>query len=314
MNQLLIHIGYPKTATTWAQHNLFNAEACGFGSLLSEKSDRQHFNDLVIGPDAAVPFPTRIDELNDEISRVATNLVPVISAESLVGVGTNWLPRADAKLIAERLKQLFPEARILLTIREQNSWLHSEYTQYIRGGGWKPFSDYLNPVSITKQISARAMWMNYLLYDRTITIYREAFGEKNILVLPLEKLKADAQDFVERIWEFCGIDAGDVEMPSFAPIKERQSGLYVTLRRPLNRFISSDPNHPLEFFVPSRAYGLYARGFKWLDGKVMNRNSKRADAKLNSEISDLVGGYYAKSNQRTAEMTGLDLASLGYML
>ena len=41
----------------------------------------------------------------------------------------------DSRMIADRVAEVFPEARILIVIREQRSMIVSTYKQYVNAGG-----------------------------------------------------------------------------------------------------------------------------------------------------------------------------------
>ena len=58
--------------------------------------------------------------------------VPVVSNERLAGHPLS--NGFDRRFLAERIKQVFPKAKILLTIREQNSVIMSNYMQYLKYG------------------------------------------------------------------------------------------------------------------------------------------------------------------------------------
>ena len=90
--------------------------------------------------------------------------------------------------IAKRIKNKFPYAKILIVIREQTSWLLSNYFQYLSAGGTHNLKKYLN----TKYDGKRPGFApNHIEYHRLIKDYQSKFGSKNVLVLPYEIFDSD---------------------------------------------------------------------------------------------------------------------------
>ena len=70
-------------------------------------------------------------------------LIPVLSYERLSGNPHSG--GYDSKEIANRLVQVFPDAKILIVIREQKDIILSTYKQYIIEGGACTVKRYLHP-------------------------------------------------------------------------------------------------------------------------------------------------------------------------
>jgi hypothetical protein len=60
-------------------------------------------------------------------------LLPIVSFPRLSG--HPYSGGYDSRPIADRIAQVFPEARILIVIREQRSTIVSTYKQYVHAGG-----------------------------------------------------------------------------------------------------------------------------------------------------------------------------------
>lgn len=81
-------------------------------------------------------------------------------------------------------------------------------------------------------------------------------------------------------------------------------------RRILNRWIVS-PNQPGKISKMERlADRLCARANRWIPESL----HKKAEEKLAEKIEKLVSGFYAGNNQKTEDLTGLHLKSIGYDL
>ncbi len=118
MADLVIHIGYPKAGSSWLQEIVFNSPDFGFASVPR--------HDIAL--DFGVPGPfefnpkathARYEPLLAQAEREGRVLV--LSQEFLAGNG--YLNGGvDAREYADRLKAVFPHARILIVIREQSSF------------------------------------------------------------------------------------------------------------------------------------------------------------------------------------------------
>jgi hypothetical protein len=311
---ILIHIGYPKTASTWAQTRLFTSAACGFWNPFPHNPQLRQLNKTLIAANAFTFDARSVRAFFD--SRLAAQphdgLVPVISAESLVG-----LPYApgqfDGKIIAERLFDVFPDSgvRILAIIREQKSMTLSRYSSFIRGGGWKRIESYLDAFEAEDFPRWIFMYRDYLLYDLLIAHYHRLFGKERVLVLPYEMLRKDPLGYARRIVEFAGSRVTG-ELPSFEVFKPRMSAAGVALRRRLNPIISRDRGNPFGAITPEALYIRYARLFRRLDNWFLRRFAAGPERRLKDKIARLTGDYYRSSNRRTSELIGVDLANYGY--
>ena len=145
---MLFHVGYPKASSTWLQERLFLPQH-GFFPVYFNKTDREILNNFLVDPTAfnydAARFRADLEErLRHGLERQHT--VPVISAESLTGM-SNDAPMGSTKLIAERIHNTWPDAKILIVVREQFSIILSGYFQYVRGGGIRSLESYVHPPS-----------------------------------------------------------------------------------------------------------------------------------------------------------------------
>jgi hypothetical protein len=127
---LLIHIGYPKTGSTWLQRSVFRNPKRGF--FLSSRHKVRKF---LIAPHA---FDFEVQSccqqfLPDLQQAEEKGLTPVLSQELLAGNAHTG--GYDSGTNANRLAQVFPEAKILVVIREQKRMIISTYKQYVKGGG-----------------------------------------------------------------------------------------------------------------------------------------------------------------------------------
>jgi hypothetical protein len=192
---LLIHTGYHKTGTTWMQQVLFRSEA-GYHRLMSHADVFEHITRPV--PLAFDPDPVR-RLLSERASIAPENAVNVISSELLSG--SPFYGGRDSRDFAERLHQIAPQAKILITIREQIAMAASLYMQYLSRGGC------LTKEAFFTQRPAPGYFAFdpcHLEFHRLIGYYQALFGSENVLVLTQESLQQDVRGFSHRISRFCG--------------------------------------------------------------------------------------------------------------
>ena len=146
----LIHIGYAKAASTSIQ-SVFGDPKTGFavGRQPREYSAKEVQNMSVISELAlAHDFEFSASTVRNEVSDVLSwagpaGRTPVVSAERFSG---HWVTGGyDAKTIADRIFEVWPTAKVLIVFREQRSMLNSVYRQYVRKGGGRTFSQFVDP-------------------------------------------------------------------------------------------------------------------------------------------------------------------------
>ncbi len=296
---LLIHIGYHKTGTTWLQTGLFSDGSRGFTRPWTSQVIR-----------AALVLPTAFEfdpgqarrVFEPELAGAAERaLVPVLSDERLSGS-----PHAggyDSALIADRLAQVFPEARVLAVIREQKEAIYSTYQQYVRDGGAASLEKYLAPRNPAEVPQFR---FSHYEYHHLIAHYRKRFGADQVLALPFEWLRSDPGRFLDAISGFSGVPAGG--SPPTGRQYPSMSALVIALKRWANRWLVRNALNP--------AAPLYVkdheRRFERLERAVPGWLSRPLERRSRAHIARVVGDRYGASNAATSALVGVDLAALGY--
>lgn len=316
MSRLLIHIGYHKTGTTWLQRRLF--PRTDLGLTLS------HAKAAVVGPlitPNALDFdPVACRAAFEPELRAAwsASLLPVISHERLSG--EVHIGGRDSRDTAERLRATFPEARVLIGIREQREMIGSIYAQFVKGSGAWSLSHYLNPpVRAAVRFKYGHFDPDHFRYDRLIAHYQRLFGRDGVVVLPYESFRADPVAFVSDLLRSAGlgVDPGTLaSLPFDERVNRSLSVLGTAFKRRLNILcgprtgFNTTPLWPGDHARNMRLRDLAFR----VDRRLPDSWKKAAEARVRKRIADQFAGYYADSNARTAALTGLDLASLGYDL
>jgi len=309
---VLLHIGYHKTGSRWLRDLFFGNPATGYGWI--DKAGPEHPVRKLVG---ARPFEFDASESRAEIEPMLARLVdaglsPVVSFERFSG--NPFSGGYDSKEIADRLVQVFPDARVLAVIREQRGMIVSTYKQYVREGGALPVRKFMLPPTSR---SMRVPWfdLRHFEYHHLLAYYRRLFGAERVLALPYEQFRSDPRSFVEQLALFAGRPLSGEQLdalPFDAKTNPGPPATAIAARRWLNGLgVRSDLNP-----APPLASPAF-----WKLGKRIDRLSlaprqavSHEEEKLRRIVAETVGDRYAESNRRTAELTGLDLGGHGWMV
>ena len=176
---LLVHIGYHKTATTWLQAQFFR-DYHGFKKIM----DHEEVFKIITGPHGLVFDPELVrQKIKDRISTLPSGVVPVISSELLSG--NPFFGGRESDVFAERLRTIWPEARVLITIRSQLKILPSVYMQYLQRGGTLHYSRFF-----IEEKELGYVWFSpiHYEYDRLLAKYQGLYGREKIYTMQQEIL------------------------------------------------------------------------------------------------------------------------------
>ncbi len=300
-NELLIHIGYHKTATTWLQQYYFpqhpQIDFIGKHEDLWENLMSPHGFDF--DPKIAQEFfYPKIEQA------LQKNLIPVISAERLSGNPHSG--GYDSKEIADHLKKVFPEAKILIMIRHQPEAILSNYKQYIKMGGICTLKEYLFPPQEGRIPLFR---LDNLKYHKLANYYAKLFGKENIKIIPYEKFRFHPQAFLEELANFMGIDS-KISFPFEEKVNQSLCDATILLKRKVNRWHGNDSLFPVTPPFPNITKKLFDLIQK-LDKKPLFR---RYNAHFIEQIHNDIGHFYGESNRQLNETFELNLQTYHYCL
>jgi Sulfotransferase family len=306
----LVHVGYPKTGTTWLQLHVLRSRELGFKMC----GDRPKVTRHLVAPHDLDFDPDRCRErFRPCFERAAVDgLVPVLSAERLCG--DLEFGSSDSARLAERVSLAFPAARVLLVIREQRDMLFSSYQLFVRKGGELTLGTYL----VRPRNWGPHAWpcdLHHFEYDRLIAHYHDRFGSTNVLVLPFELFRDDAQEFVRRVIRFGGASAApgaETRLPFAAIENPSWPAATLAIKRHLNHLVRERLNPS----APLRRDGYLGRAARRvlpaISGLVPDAVQVRLEVQMRAEVAEVVGSRYRSSNARTEALAGLCLREYGY--
>ena len=301
---LVVHVGYPKTATTTFQQDVFPAhpEIDYLGkhipSFRYRHEDTYHQIDALLCSNGLHrPDLTPLRRYVEQVRRESRRKVVLLSSESFIH------PMAiDPAVVAERVHEAFAPCRIWITIREQLAlllsfyWMHGRFGQYLSLAGLYEGERLEMPFSFPRwiELQRRAPDRNLiglLRYDEVIGQYRKLFGPDQVHVLAYERLVDEPEAFSDDVSGLLGVDPAVTRRLGEGKWRNTASGR----RAP---WASADA---AQVVARNGMAGVFDRF----------RNDRQQRDAMAAVIASL-GDDYRPANQRTIEMTGLPLGALGY--
>ena len=301
---LLVHIGYHKTATSYLQQQVFTDKS-RFCQPWGAQSSHAVEWFILAHPQRFSPEAVRQDFFGRP--EVGGGGVPVISHEALSGNPIRG--RYYAEQVSGRLHRAFPEARILIGVREQKALLASLYYQYVRQGGTLPVEGFLQRDAGRRGFRPMVR-LDHFEYDLMVDTYRTHWPEADILVLPMELLKADPASYLGRLYTFAGLPEG--ALPAAREVNVKRSNVTMRMERFFNRIFPTPDPRPERYADYPLSYRMKNSVLPRLERLGLGGLGKSEHARINAHIEAIAGDYFAAPNRRLAEMTGYDLTAFGY--
>lgn len=202
---LIVHIGLPKTASTFLQYRIFRTQD-RYTYIHNAKSGplEKGLKRFVRAADDAV---------DDALDRVVKNLPDTPTLVSDENISMNGAePWRDAgpvpdetgrrlRMLAERVGEL----RVVLGVRRQDTWFASRYAESA-----KLFEDFCQE-DFERRIAVldrdRLVGaLSWLRYDRAYQHLAEAVGAANVCVVPTEMVGDDLPEALRMLEDFLGVD------------------------------------------------------------------------------------------------------------
>ena len=170
----IIYLAYHKTASKWMWKHFFNE------FYDCQQVDVFNLNDNII--------------TNNKTQKILRTRLE----EGLMG--------SERFGLSKKIKELFPDARIVLTLRSQRSMLPSHYTQYVENGGRLSFKKYLREVVKNK-------WY----YSKLLEDLYQDFGQNQVFVYLFEDFQSDKFRVLNNLKNFIEFNS-NVDNKSLVPI------------------------------------------------------------------------------------------------
>lgn len=227
---IVFHIGPPKTATTFLQHQIFAKAA---PNDFYHKNNQGNVKVLMkIAQRKALQKSETKSELIEWLSTLSSKGLSIVSNENIASQsegfwrGTGPSPSSVAKslLTISTAAGFKPnEIKIIFGVRRQDQMLASRYSQ---GSTTKPtysqdgFNELVNELTSDTAIKSGHEW---LYFDRTLELFRSIFGIENVLSYSVKDLDLQPDIVIASISGFCEFDFSEALASSIAAGKLKSS-------------------------------------------------------------------------------------------
>lgn len=271
MKKVVIHVGYPKTATTTLQDNVFyelhKLEKINFlgkafdGKVMTDKIEmvRSLLKALRCDEDSPSPFQvnTNLSSLEEQFCQneilsvrglLKSNIVNILSIEGCLFV----TPSSGIKLkkmVPKALKTIFDDGKteieILISLRTQGKLMQSYYVQaYTEFFAKEKEFDTPSKLFFDHSQALKLKMGEYSeIFDfyNVVSWYSEIFGKENIKILLFEDLINDRDYYISQLAEICDVQGELInfylENQKPLNVQKRKDGEYVLRNYNYNFFI-----------------------------------------------------------------------------
>jgi hypothetical protein len=308
-NNTLIHVGYHKTGTSWLQKEFFENPLTEINSL-AKYDDRAKWITEFVKPFYLYNENNVKKLINQSYKSGKLN---VLSLERLSGYPSTG--GFDSLENAQRLKFLFPNAKILIVVREQLSMIRSHYMEYLKANGTEKLEELLTPERFYF-IRNPIFQLEFFNYNHLIKVYDDLFSKENVLVLPFELLKTDSTCFIKSITNFLEVNHLDEfidRLPLSKKINKQIPFRNAYLNREYSRLFGSN-NSLIKITNNKYLKKLYTSIYR----KLPTDYGTKLENEINNSIEKYVPvSYYKESNdvleKRISFHCKVDLKQLGYL-
>lgn len=198
----------------------------------------------------------------------------------------------DQDKIAKRIKQTLPNVKVIMVLRNQESWLRSSYLHHLEKLPPKKnsFSNFLDT-----PLGSMVLKAGY--YDQTISAYYKYFKRENVHVMLLEELITEQTKTLTNLCHFLGVKYEPYNMNDDNR-NEGKGNMFGIIIRNMNSLFGK--NYIATMPKSLRAFGKTILSF--LDERDV----------LSFEDIENIQARYAESNTHTAGITRLNLARYKY--
>lgn len=290
-----IYIGYQKTGSTFLRayfeahpqiHWTRNAHVFRrpFGSPAYQQYIENYLNDPICYVDSFEGLATGVMLVSEKFT-VKQRFDPSFPLD---------LEIADISIdqIAENIHRINPRAKIIISLREQVSWLVSN---------WSHFINHLPPDRNSFLDFLKTFEGKTLLYSGqfhlTLEAFQQRFGPKNVHVTLLEHLYADETGTLEELCSFLGVDNFQIRLGE----EDKNQG-----KDAIDLLLSRSGGAKLSRIAAVRWFYNFSRPLR----KKLARKAK--PLLVSKEVQATLRAFYAPSNALTSRLIGMDLNQYGY--
>jgi hypothetical protein len=298
MQQTIIHIGYPKTASTWFISHFYpkvkNASVIYANDLTY---------DLTHGKEE---FSINYEKVNNDKEWL------IIASHKFSGfVEGMWDGGIYRSFFLKHIKELHPEAHIIVFIRNQLDFIPSLYSSYLRRGGTYKLRTIFSPHD---PVDKDFFSYEFLNYPEMIRLYQENFGKDKVHFFLYEEFLEDNRMFLENFVSKFNLDIDLDNLSSVRSNAKLRQGL-ASLVRVTNHFIAQGKGPKKNLFNWPQVNKRINKNLDDLNRFSIWGKPLARDKMLGKDLHDFICNYFKESNNELINSFGLDaIRKYGYPL
>ncbi len=292
MSTPVIHIGYPKTASTWFFDSYY----------------KKIKNINLLSPES---YLSQIRASNFLVPICEENKILVLEHPELTGVKRFiWKNGEQRDIIANNLKKYFPDAKIVIFLRNQIDSLTSVYIYYVKKGGTITPSKIID-MMIEKKLE---FGLDFLKYSELLETYYNLFGKNNVHVYLFEEFVTNRKTFIQKFTKLYGFDVNEIDI-DFNPVNDKLRLNLLKILRVTNKFTKKDnPLKKYYFHIPFLYNILNEKQYILNNWNIFGRKTITNDLFRQDQI-DYINNYYKESNRDLIEKYGIsDIEKFNYSI
>jgi len=317
-----VHIGFPKTASTWLQKNVFSdTEYFRYFSLQHSKENidasfyswikAARFCDDLSAKKVFSGKQNFMDWIEQQ--RTIQDSRPVLVSDEGLCNGAFRVSSCN------RIYEAFPDAHIIVFVRNQIDILYSKYLQYSRGFGSKTYScsfnEYIEKIIKDRNIGQPSLTVSchghyehitpqnvlfYLDYNELIELYEQKFGQDKVHVFLYESLFDPQEDTLQRLSDLLGYDYEKIKEKTSTKTHSRVSKSQYMNKVCLGSF------NPV-----NRLLSFYWKALSFAEKKGLTC-TKPLELKMTPEQEKFIRSLFAEGNTKLAERYKLNIEKYDY--
>lgn len=294
MKKHLIHIGYPKSGSTFLQewflqNPLLHYAPGGLGGFhnvyqISQNAAAQQTKEFRY-------FVTSDESLC--IPQISTGTIPINNEIQKTNFAISTLQAQNKN--CDTLKSLYPNASILFITRGYESLIKSGYSQLVRTGFTYNIEQYKQGFNIEEE----SVNIN-VDYSLIIDIYEQSFGKENLIVMPYEMLRDNQAVFLKELEQRLGLIHFDCQIGRInESLSIEELYWYPKISNFVARFSKSIGKNVSEKIFRWYVHKIFKNDFKYLI-KLLNKIKKGNQHIETVDFSDALNFIRKNNSERFA--------------
>lgn len=329
---LLIHPGYGKTATTWLQRkvlpNVSSSLYLGKDPFFSNIFERSHNNlfEPLYGIDTyrARNSATLIDKYANlirlRLNSSGTPIKRVILSDECILDYANYNAELNIYILSQLVRKLendFDEIKILVTIRNQETYLTSYFAYDYQNlkGRFRSFDKFIQYGYDNPTYSV----FGGIHYHLVLAEMNRLFGKEKVKFLPYEYLVENPENFIRQIAIFFEVEPAELVKYASAPsenVNITKEGKHAV--RDMNLLGGAILNLSVLykksgiFNAMPNALNDKIKFFRNIVFKRLSGINYVGNVAMDERTIKMVRSMYVRSNQELAKLADIDLEKLGW--